>query len=116
MSGQGAAKFRRLTGSLRLLQELKPGAHLSKTMLKRRSTAQQYRWNGAMTCASKAAPPALRRVVSAKSQLFQIEEQRTRYVDAQQNPLALSEAAAGFDVTEVATVSLRAETRPCAQD
>ena len=28
--------------------------------------------------------------------IVQIEEQRTRYVDAQQNPLALSEAAAGL--------------------
>lgn len=37
--------------------------------------------------------------------IVQIEEQRTRYENAQQNPLALSEAAAGFDVTEIATVS-----------
>ena len=37
--------------------------------------------------------------------IVQIEEQRTRYEDAQQNSLALSEAALGFDVTEVATVS-----------
>lgn len=104
VSGQGAAKFRRLTGSLRLLQELKPGlisANYAEAPLDGSTVPLEWRYDVRVKGrAASFAPSGLGEVT-----IVQIEEQRTRYVDAQQNPLALSEAAAGFDVTEVATVS-----------
>lgn len=43
--------------------------------------------------------------------IVQIAQQRTRYENAQKNRLALSEAAAGFNMTEIATVSYSPKLR-----
>lgn len=104
VSGWGAAKFRRLTGSLRLLQELKPGrisANYAEAPLD--GASEPLEWQYDVTVKGRAAsfaPSGLGEV-----EVILIEERRTRYVDNQQRPLKLADAASGFDWSEVSTVS-----------
>ena len=104
VSGRGAAKFRRLTGSLRLLQELKPGlisANYAEAPLDGSSEPLEWRYDVRVKGrAASFAPSGLGEVV-----IVQIEEQRKRYVDGQQNPLTLENAALGFSLTETSTIS-----------
>lgn len=103
VSGLGAAKFRRLTGSLRVLQELKPGlisANYAEAPLDGASEPLEWRYDVTVKGrAASFAPSGLGEV-----EVVLIEERRTRYVDGQQRPLKLEDAALGFDWSEVATV------------
>ena len=81
ISGQGAAKFRRLTGSFRLLQVLKPGvisANYAEAALDGSKLPLEWRYDVRVKGrAASFAPSGLGEVT-----IVQIEGRGTRYVDA----------------------------------
>jgi len=104
VGAQGAAKFRRLTGSLRLLQELKPGQRISadyaEAPLDGSSPPLEWRYEIAVGApAASFGPSGLGEIA-----VTPVEERRRRYVDGQNAPLPLAEAASGFEVLETARV------------
>ena len=105
VSGQGAAKFRRLTGSLRLLQELKPGlisANYAEAPLDGSTVPLEWRYD--VACQRPRRQLCAKRSL-ARSRLFRLRNSAPAMWMPSRTSLALSEAACGFDVTEVATVS-----------
>jgi len=100
-----AIKYRRLTGSLRLLQEMREGqtiaADYAEVSLDGARPAREWRYEIAVgPRAASYAPSGLGEV-----EVVRIEERRRRYVDAANAPLPLSDASAGFEIVEVSTLS-----------
>ncbi len=105
VGGAGASKFRRLTGSLRTLQELPTGdpiiADYAEAALD--GAREAYEWRYEISVGDRAAsfaPSGLGEVA-----VVRIEERRSRYVDGQGDPLPLASAAEGFVREEIADIA-----------
>ena len=109
VAATGATKFRRLNGSLRLLQELRPGqkieAEYAEASLDGSEAALEWRYEIEVGApAASFGPSGLGEVV-----VVPIVERRRRYADARNSPLPLAAASAGFEVAETATVAYAPE-------
>ncbi len=105
VTSSGAVKFRRLTGSLRMLQELLPGKRIGAEYAEAPldGSGQPLEWRYEVVVGDSAvsfAPSGLGEVA-----IVQIEERRWRYVDGQGQPLPLGAAAQGFERRETARIA-----------
>ncbi|MEQ9125599.1 MAG: hypothetical protein RIM80_23890, partial [Alphaproteobacteria bacterium] len=104
VGAQGAAKFRRLTGSLRLLQELKPGQRIAADYAEAPldGSSPPLEWRYEITVGAPAAsfgPSGMGEIP-----VTPVDESRRRYVDGQNAPLPLAEATSGFEILETARI------------
>lgn len=105
VTARAASKFRRLTGSLRELQELLPGQAIAADYAEAPldGSSQPLEWRYDVRVGRRVAsfgPSGLGEI-----EVVPVEETRTRYVDGRGQPLPLQRAAEGFERREVARIA-----------
>ena len=105
VTARGATKFRRISGSLRTLLELTPNwsvaADYAEAPLDGASRPLEWRYEIAVGQPVAGFGPSGVGEVA----LYPITERRSRYVDAQGEPLSAAEASQGFLIQEEARVN-----------